>query len=253
MQLSTIFPYPNQNILDLPGYEVHFTRFADAILDMHFTEAREQLEAILTGFYVREQDVVKGGGGRSLITKDLGGMLIKEKWKKHRIKSTLHVGEDKVFPTRSHEIDHYRSFPWGGIGLEIEWNNKDPFFDRDLDNFRKSHQIGEQALGVIITRGKSLQTELEFVIQRFLNALDPFDLKTISSTMKPSDDAKKKIGELIQQHGRAASNKVAKAIYASKFGTSTTHMSKLLEHVERGAGDPCPLILIGIGRERLIP
>ena len=39
--------------------------------------------------------------------------------------------------SQSHEVDHVRIFPDGSrIALEIEWNNKDPFFDRDLENFR---------------------------------------------------------------------------------------------------------------------
>ena len=37
----------------------------------------------------------------------------------------------------SHEIDHVRTYKPGiRLALEIEWNNKDPFFDRDLNNFR---------------------------------------------------------------------------------------------------------------------
>lgn len=32
----------------------------------------------------------------------------------------------------THKIDCYKN----RVALEIEWNNKDPFFDRDLNNFR---------------------------------------------------------------------------------------------------------------------
>lgn len=36
-------------------------------------------------------------------------------------------------------------------------------------------------------------------------------------------------------------------IFASdKFGEATTHWRKLLTRVERGVGNPCPLVLIGI-------
>src|SRR5262249_14440838 len=34
------------------------------------------------------------------------------------------------------------NFPAGTIALEIEWNNKDPFFDRDLENFKRLHSDG---------------------------------------------------------------------------------------------------------------
>jgi hypothetical protein len=43
------------------------------------------------------------------------------------------------------------------VGLEIEWNNKDPFFDRDLNNFRLLHSIAVLSVGVIVTRCDELQ------------------------------------------------------------------------------------------------
>ena len=37
---------------------------------------------------------------------------------------------EHVAPT--HKIDCYKN----RVALEVEWNNKDPFYDRDLNNFR---------------------------------------------------------------------------------------------------------------------
>jgi hypothetical protein len=42
------------------------------------------------------------------------------------------------------------------VGLEIEWNNKDPFFDRDLNNFRLLFDLRALAVGIIITRSEDL-------------------------------------------------------------------------------------------------
>ncbi|WP_194948422.1 BglII/BstYI family type II restriction endonuclease [Actinomyces trachealis] len=50
-----------------------------------------------------------------------------------------------------------------GIADEMEWNNKDPFFHRDLNNFQALHREGVIAVGVIITRGPRLQELLEFL------------------------------------------------------------------------------------------
>ena len=44
------------------------------------------------------------------------------------------------------------------VGLEIEWNNKDPFFDRDLNNFRLLFELRAVSVGVIVTRCDELQT-----------------------------------------------------------------------------------------------
>lgn len=50
-------------------------------------------------------------------------------------------------------MDCYKS----KVGLEIEWNNKDPFFDRDLNNFRLLFDLRALSVGVIITRCDELQ------------------------------------------------------------------------------------------------
>ena len=44
-----------------------------------------------------------------------------------------------------------------GIEIEWKWNNKDPFFDRDLNNFRLLFDLRAMSVGVIITRSDQLQ------------------------------------------------------------------------------------------------
>ncbi len=53
----------------------------------------------------------------------------------------------------THKIDRHKN----GIALEIEWNNKDPFFDRDLNNFRLLFDLRAISVGVILTRSDELQ------------------------------------------------------------------------------------------------
>jgi len=75
-----------------------------------------------------------------------------------------------------------RAFENGSrIALEIEWNNKDPFYDRDLENFKRLHADGAISVGIIVTRGRSLHANMRQLVRRFLdernlNSLD--DLKT---------------------------------------------------------------------------
>jgi len=57
----------------------------------------------------------------------------------------------KESPT--HKVDCFKR----GIGLEIEWNNKDPFYDRDLNNFRLLFDLRALSVGVIVTRSDELQ------------------------------------------------------------------------------------------------
>ncbi len=44
-----------------------------------------------------------------------------------------------------------------GVAVEMEWNNKDPFFDRDLNNFRLLFDLRAIQVGIIITRSWELQ------------------------------------------------------------------------------------------------
>jgi hypothetical protein len=53
----------------------------------------------------------------------------------------------------THKVDCFERH----VGLEIEWNNKDPFYDRDLNNFRLLFDLRVIEVGVIVTRASNLQ------------------------------------------------------------------------------------------------
>jgi hypothetical protein len=98
-------------------------------------DAVEELEAVLLDVSIPIEELVRGGGGEGLVTQRMRRSLsVTHNWKKHifEIKKIVN-GEQKE--SVSHEIDHVKAFPGGTFALEIEWNNKDPFYDRDLENF----------------------------------------------------------------------------------------------------------------------
>jgi hypothetical protein len=57
-----------------------------------------------------------------------------------------------VSPT--HDVDCYKN----RVALEVEWNNKDPFYDRDLNNFRLLFDLRAISVGIIFTRCDRLQS-----------------------------------------------------------------------------------------------
>ena len=63
------------------------------------------------------------------------------------------VVDDSKMKSPTHAVDCYKN----RIALEVEWNNKDPFFDRDLNNFRLLFDLRAISVGVIITRQDELQ------------------------------------------------------------------------------------------------
>ena len=93
-----------------------------------------------------------GGGGRSHIPQEIDGFLRGRGWgeKQFDIKITVDGTE---YPTPTHRIDNVKS----RVGLEVEWNNKTEFYDRDLNNFLLLHDLKVLSVGVIITRVSELQ------------------------------------------------------------------------------------------------
>jgi hypothetical protein len=61
--------------------------------------------------------------------------------------------DDTRLESPTHKVDCYRN----RIAFELEWNNKDPFFDRDLNNFRLLFDLRAISVGIIFTRCDELQ------------------------------------------------------------------------------------------------
>tara|TARA_B100000963_G_C22569116_1_gene645152 strand:- start:697 stop:1281 length:585 start_codon:yes stop_codon:yes gene_type:complete len=139
-------------------YEIHCYLHGDTILKHQFPNEFDDINNLLEGFEIYKSWVVKGGGGRSLVSKNIDSYLINDcGWEKKTFHTSIKVdGVSKENPT--HEIDCYKN----RIAFETEWNNKTEFYDRDLNNFRILHQLGAISLGVIITRSfESLDKKLD--------------------------------------------------------------------------------------------
>ena len=138
--------------LDEKGFEITTLHHAEAILWHDMEQAVEEIEDVLLNISLPIDELVRGGGGEGKLTQRLRNALADTYgWKKHcfEIKKTVD-GEEKE--STSHEVDHVKKFEKGTFALEIEWNNKDPFFDRDLENFKRLHADGVISIGGIITR-----------------------------------------------------------------------------------------------------
>lgn len=153
------------------GYVYGATRYADVILKEAFPERFRDLQAALATFQPTLQELRSGGGGRTVFVKRFDDSLAdtlqddQTVWGKQNITIFKQVGLDgkalRTRKTRGHEIDMFGmgslDEPLPGVGVEMEWNNKDPFYDRDLINFQALHHEGAIAVGVIVTRGPALQ------------------------------------------------------------------------------------------------
>lgn len=227
------------------GFQIEFHSHAEAILSVDFPEVVEQLEAILIGSTIPIEEIVGSGGGETKGTQRLRRALHDHGWRKHKFEVQRTI-DGVTRESISHEVDHIARFNAGVVALEIEWNNKDPFFDRDLENYKRLHADGAISLGILITRGVSLQNQMRAMVLRFATEMgidDKADLERIGlnpTRRQLADYARRHRGETTFAQAWAAS------FVQDKFGAATTHWRKLEDRVHRGVGNPCPLLLIGL-------
>lgn len=92
------------------------------------------------------------GGRKSKVSEFIDSFLYDRGWVEKQFETHVIV-DDVQRDTPTHKIDCLKN----RVALEIEWNNKDPFYDRDLNNFRLLFDLQAISVGVIITRCDELQ------------------------------------------------------------------------------------------------
>jgi len=134
------------------NYEIHEWRHATAILKQDFSVEFKELCDVLNRFRLFRSHISVGGGRKSKVAEWIDHEFLKHGWKETNFDTKITVdGKDMASPT--HAVDCYKN----KIALEIEWNNKDPFFDRDLNNFRLLFDLRVISVGIIVTRCDELQ------------------------------------------------------------------------------------------------
>ena len=135
-------------------YAIEERGSACAILAGDFPQEWKDIQDCLDACTLVGTDLMMGGGNRSSISKRLDDFLLNRGWKEQCFDTKIVVDGIEI-PSPTHSIDNFKN----RIGVEVEWNNKDPFFDRDLNNFRLLHQLNILSVGVVITRLWELQNE----------------------------------------------------------------------------------------------
>jgi hypothetical protein len=133
-------------------YEIHEWRHATAILREDFPSEFADICEVLTRFRLLKSHVSNPGGRKSEIAGWIDGEFSKKGWIEKRFETKITV-DATVTDSPTHAIDCFKN----RVAFEIEWNNKDPFFDRDLNNFRLLFDLRAISVGVIITRCDELQ------------------------------------------------------------------------------------------------
>lgn len=134
------------------SYECYEWKHASAILTQDFPSEWQDLIDLLTEFRLKKSWISNGGGNKSKLSAHIDGFLGKRGWVEKQFQTAIEVDGARL-DSPTHKVDCYKN----GVALEIEWNNKDPFFDRDLNNFRLLFDLRTVSVGIIITRSDELQ------------------------------------------------------------------------------------------------
>ena len=134
------------------NYEIHEWKHACAILKEDFPNEWNDIISVLTDFRLNKSWIVKPGGRKSKVSGYIDEFLYDRGWIEKEF-TTQVVVDDHTMDTPTHKIDCFKN----RVALEIEWNNKDPFYDRDLNNFRLLFDLRAISVGIIITRCDELQ------------------------------------------------------------------------------------------------
>lgn len=118
----------------------------------YFPGEWQDIISLLTEFRLFKSWIATGGGSKSQVSSFIDSYLYARGWTEKEFKTRV-VVDEHTMDTPTHKVDCFRN----RVALEIEWNNKDPFYDRDLNNFRLLFDLRAISVGVIITRCDELQ------------------------------------------------------------------------------------------------
>lgn len=136
-------------------YKVEERKHACSILKTDFPNEFEDIIQVLTAFSVLKSHIIVGGGGKTKLAQSIDEAFKKRGWVEKKWDTKIVVDkQESESPT--HKVDCYKN----KIALELEWSNKDPFYDRDLNNFRLLFDLRVISVGVIITKHEDFKTVL---------------------------------------------------------------------------------------------
>jgi hypothetical protein len=134
------------------NYEIYEWKHACAILKQDFPNEWNDIIEVLTNFHFHRSWLTVGGGRKSKISEAIDSELYLRGWVEKQFETEIVVDSNRI-ESPTHQVDCFKN----RVALEIEWNNKDPFFDRDLNNFRLLFELRAVSVGIIVTRCDDLQ------------------------------------------------------------------------------------------------
>ncbi|WP_425081298.1 BglII/BstYI family type II restriction endonuclease [Ruegeria arenilitoris] len=252
--------------LEAKGWDVKSLNFADLIISRAFEdELSKLLDVLLRAKFDIGESIIKRGGGLADQTKKLSGEFDKI-GTKNKISVVNHIEFERDLQSRSsnstsHEIDHLIKNRQGELlAVEVEWNNKDEFYDRDFQSIKRLYELGVIEAGIIVTRGESLEDELLPMIRKYFEDFpieDFADFEKLKLQFPNTKEAGKYLFSFpTENHASDIRKKVnnnmrfaaasAEVFKDSKFAGTTTNWGQLKKRIERRDAGRTPVLCLGI-------
>jgi len=135
--MRLLWPSPHSKFIRC-HYEVHEWRHAIAVLRTDFPNEWQDIVDVLSEFRLYKSDLIVGGGNKSTVAARIDASFETRGWAEKQFLTEIVVDEHSIH-SPTHQVDEYKNH----VAVEMEWNNKDPFYDRDLNNFRLLFELQE--------------------------------------------------------------------------------------------------------------
>ncbi len=101
-----------------------------------------------------------------------------------------------------------------------------------------------------MTRGARLQAAMVGIVAAAVRTAGIVDATELASwgVKERTARQRKNLAALLERQVPFA-EAFARSFVSDKYGMATTHWSKLVDRINRGVGNPCPLLLIGLPLE----
>lgn len=136
-------------------YKVEERDHACAILARDFPNEFKDILHCLEAFTLTKSAILTPGGSRSPIPIAIDAFLANRGWQEKDFDIKIEV-DGVPIPIPTHKIDNFKN----RVGVEVEWNSKTEFYDRDLNNFRLLKDLRVLSVGVIITHRANCKRSL---------------------------------------------------------------------------------------------
>jgi len=226
----------------LERYKFAETRNAASILRATSPTAFADIVDLLSTFHLDLEKLTTPGGNQSVIAAELDGVMRLKGWREARydqeLTTTLTIFPwNKASPVEKkreevsenayggHKVDNIL----GRAALDVEWNPKDGNLDRDLANYASLHHGGVIDVGVLLTRDGDSIRDLAHDLIAQVKAVEVAPEFTV---------------------WRHRMSKLSNTPYGT---TTTANFQKLVPRIERGDGQGCPILAIGITDACYVP